>query len=142
MTNPNIITLGQLTINYLKDGSETGQTGMFELTVGPGAKVPPAHSHSLNEEIIYVLEGKLRYTVDGETKDLNVGESMTTPKGSVHAFSNPFDVMAKALVVLSPDVGAQYFRDVASLIGAGGPPNIKAIEEVMNRYGLKLPSHK
>jgi glyoxylate utilization-related uncharacterized protein len=96
----------------------------------------------LNEEIIYVLEGKLRYTVDGETKDLNVGESMTTPKGSVHAFSNPFDVMAKALVVLSPDVGAQYFRDVASLIGAGGPPNIKAIEEVMNRYGLKLPSHK
>ncbi len=53
-----VIKIGQLEIRYLIDGTLTGAgMGMFELTVGPGARVPPAHSHRGNEEIVYVLEG-------------------------------------------------------------------------------------
>ena len=81
---------------------------MFELTVAPGARVPPAHSHSNNEEIVYVLEGTLRYSVDGEMRDLKPGERMYSPRNSVHAFSNPHDRPARALIVLTPDIGAQY----------------------------------
>jgi uncharacterized cupin superfamily protein len=33
--------------------------GIFELTVPPASNVPPPHSHSNNEEIVYVLEGTL-----------------------------------------------------------------------------------
>jgi quercetin dioxygenase-like cupin family protein len=139
MNDLNLIKVGDLTINYLKDGSATNQTGAFELIVPPGAKVPPAHSHSLNEEFIYILEGKLRYQVNNISKDLVVGETMSTPKGAVHGFSNPFDVPAKALVVLSPDVGAQYFRDIANVLGTGGPPDMQAIVSVMSKYGLRLP---
>jgi len=47
-------------------------------------------------------------------------------------------VAAKALVVLTPDIGAQYFRDVAGILGAPGGPNPAAMVEVMNRYGLVL----
>jgi len=61
---------------------------------------------------------------------------MTTPKGVVHAFSNPFAATAKALIVQSPDIGAQYFRDVAAVAGAGGPPDKAALVSVMARYGL------
>ena len=42
-------------------------------------------------------------------------------------------------MVLSPDIGAQYFRDVAAVLGAGGPPNKVKLVEVMERYGLQLP---
>ncbi|MDR7099291.1 hypothetical protein J2X04_001638 [Lysobacter niabensis] len=38
---------------------------------------------------------------------------MHTPKGTVHTFSNPFDTAAKALIVQSPDIGEQYFKDIA-----------------------------
>lgn len=114
---------GQLTIRYLRDGSREKQTGAFELTVPPGSNVPPPHSHSNNEELVYVLEGKLRYSVDGETRDLAPGDSMFTARGSVHGFANPFDVSARALIVLSPDIGAGYFRDVAAVVNAGGPPD-------------------
>jgi uncharacterized cupin superfamily protein len=110
--------------------------GMFELTVPPGSNVPPPHSHSNNEEIVYVLEGSLRYTVDADTRDLIPGQSMRTPKGTVHAFSNPFGSVARALIIQFPDIGAQYFEDVAAAVNAGGPPDKGALVTIMRRYGL------
>jgi hypothetical protein len=40
---------------------------------------------------------------------------------------------------LTPDIGAQYFRDVAAVLGSGGPPDKAKLVEVMTRYGLQLP---
>ena len=137
-----VIRVGQLSINYIADGSASGSLGMFELTVPPASNVPPPHSHSNNEECVYVLEGTLRYTVGAETRDLMVGESMSTPKGVVHAFSNPFSEVAKALIVNSPDIGAQYFKDVAAVVNAGGPPDKTALLAVMSKYGLVPASLK
>jgi quercetin dioxygenase-like cupin family protein len=109
---------------------------MFELTVPPGSNVPPPHSHTNNEEIVYVLEGRLRYSVGSDIRDLGPGETMRTPKGSVHGFSNPFEGVARALITMAPDVGPKYFEDVASVINAGGPPDKGALVAVMSRYGL------
>jgi quercetin dioxygenase-like cupin family protein len=134
--NDTEIHVGQLIIRYLIDGSSTGSAGIFELTVPPGSNVPPPHSHTNNEEIIYVLQGVVRYTVGDETRDLGPGETMHTPKGVVHAFANPFEGQSRALVVNSPDIGAQFFRDVAAVLSAGGPPDKAALAQVMGRYGL------
>ena len=130
------INIGQLSIQYLIDGTATGGMGVFELTVAPGAQVPPPHSHTRNEECVYVLEGMLRYSVDGVVRDLVPGEWMFTPRGSVHHFSNPRNGTARALIVLTPDVGAQYFRDVGTIVSAGGPPDRSKLIDVMSRYGL------
>ena len=132
----NETTVGQLGIRYLIDGAATGSMGVFELTVPPGSNVPPPHSHSNNEEIVYVLEGTLRYSVGPESRDLTPGQTMHTPKGVVHGFSNPFDVPARALIVLSPDIGLQYFKDLAAVVNKGGPPDKAALVAVMDRYGL------
>ncbi len=142
---PEVITIGQLEVRYLMDGAVNGAaSGMFELTVPPGARVPPPHSHSKNEEIIYCLEGTLRCSVDGEVRDLKPGERSYTPRGVVHGFSNPHDRATRALVILTPDIGAQYFRDVAELVGVAGGPNPAKMAEVMTRYGLVLspPKHE
>jgi uncharacterized cupin superfamily protein len=132
----NTINVGQLLINYLVDGTATGGMGVFELTVPPGSNVPPPHSHSNNDECVYALEGVIRYSVDGTVRDLQPGEWMFTPRGSVHHFSNPHGAAAKALIVLTPDIGARYFRDVAAVVNAGGPPDRAALLGVMERYGL------
>lgn len=133
------INVGQLGIRYLVDGSQSASMGMFELTVPPASNVPPPHSHSNNEEIVYVLEGMLRYTVGSDTRDLTPGQSMQTPRDTVHGFSNPFAGVARVLIILSPDIGAQYFKDVAAVVNAGGPPDKAALVAVMSRYGL-VPS--
>ena len=134
------INVGQLRIRYLIDGAQSASLGMFELTVPAGSNVPPPHSHTENEEIVFVLEGTLRYTVGAETRDLTPGETMRTPKGSVHGFSNPFAGAARALITLAPDIGPRYFQDVAAVVNAGGPPDKAALVAVMGKYGLALPA--
>jgi quercetin dioxygenase-like cupin family protein len=130
------IRLGQLEIRYLQHAGGGHELGCFEMTVPPGSNVPPPHSHSGNEELVYVLQGVLRYTVDGATRDLGPGESMGTPRGSVHGFSNPHAAVARALVVNTPDIGVGYFREVAAILGAGGPPDRAKVVATMQRYGL------
>lgn len=131
------ITLGQIRIHYLRDGSSERQMGAFEMVIPPDSNVPPPHSHDHNEEYLYVLEGKLRYSVNGELRDLGAGESAFTPKGAVHGFSNPFPAPSRSLVVMTPDIGAQYFRDIADVLRPGGPPDRSRLMEVMARYGLR-----
>ena len=133
---PEVIRLGQIEIRYLQEADGEGRIGCFEMCVPPGSNVPPPHSHPGNEELVYVLEGTLRYTVGDETRDLAPGETMHTPRGTAHAFANPFAAPARALIILSPDIGAQYFRDVAAVVGGGGPPDKQALLQVMGRYGL------
>jgi uncharacterized cupin superfamily protein len=121
-SRPDVIRIGQLEIHYLQDAGNGCEMGSFVLVVPPGSNVPPPHSHPGNEELIYVLEGTLRYTVDGVTRDLRAGGSMGTPRGSVHGFSNPHDVVARALVINTPDIGAGYFREIAAVARAGLTP--------------------
>ena len=135
---PDVIRVGQLEIRYLQEATDDCEMGCFELRVPPGSNVPPPHSHSGNEELVYVLEGTLRYTVGGETRDLRPGDSMATPRGVVHGFGNPFAVTARALVINTPDIGAQYFRDVSAIVNAGGPPDRAKLVAAMQSYGLVL----
>jgi quercetin dioxygenase-like cupin family protein len=132
-----VIRIGQMEIRYLVEARDGCQMGCFELRVPPGSNVPPPHSHSANEELLYVLEGTLRHTVGGETRDLQAGESRVTPRGVAHGFSNPHAVTARALVILTPDtIGSQYFRDVSAVVNAGGPPDRMKLMAVMQTYGL------
>ena len=132
-----VIHVGKLQIRYLQEATQTRRMGCFELTVPPGSNVPPPHSHTANEELIVVLAGTLRYTVGDETRDLQTGDCMSTPPGVVHGFSNPHALVAKALVINSPDIGAQYFRDVAAIVNAGAPDKSKLLS-TMQHYGLEI----
>jgi quercetin dioxygenase-like cupin family protein len=45
--------------------------------------IVPEHAHH-NEQITYILEGKLRFTIDGETIDVGAGEVLTIPSHVPH----------------------------------------------------------
>jgi hypothetical protein len=66
-----------------------------------------------------------------------------SPRGVTHGFSNPHDRAARVLVVLTADIGAQYFRDVAEVVGLPGGPNPAKMADVMSRYGpaVAAPKH-
>ncbi|MGB8437252.1 MAG: hypothetical protein WCE38_23655 [Burkholderiales bacterium] len=63
--------------------------------------------------------------------------------GFVHHFSNSGSETARSLVMMTPDVGVRFFREVGALAGAGGPPDRAKLMEVMTRYGLvpAAPKH-
>jgi len=42
------------------------------------------------------------------------------------------------LIINTPDIGAGYFREMASIINADGPPDRARLVATMQRYGLVL----
>jgi quercetin dioxygenase-like cupin family protein len=133
---PELIRVGSLEIRYLQAAGNGCEMGVFEMRIPPACHVPPPHSHPANEELVYVLEGTLRYTVGSETRDLKPGQFMATPRGCVHAFNNPHAVDARALVINTPDIGPGYFREVAAIVNAGGPPDRAKLMTTMQSFGL------
>jgi quercetin dioxygenase-like cupin family protein len=132
-----IIEMGPLRLKFLQSKDDTaGSIDMFEMTVQPNARMPVPHYHDRWDETIYGLTGTTTWRVDGNDVDLRPGDTVFIKRGIVHGFSNRTAEAATALCTLSPGVlGPQYFKDMASLLGAGAPDPAK-MKETMLRYGL------
>ena len=132
------IQLGGIGVEFLVEAEDSGgSVTVFECTIPAGARVPAPHSHDAFEETVYGLTGTCAWMVDGELHEVGPGEALCIRRGQVHGFDNRSDDDVKFLAVASPGVfGPAYFRDVAAVVGAGGPPDIDAIMAVMRRHGL------
>jgi len=42
----------------------------------------------------------------------------------------------RALVIMTPDIGPQYFHAVGAVVNAGGPPYRVRLAQLMAQYGL------
>ena len=133
-----IIRAGQIEIGFLLEGKDTnGQLAMFEFAVPAGAKVPMPHYHERYDETIYGLEGTMMFIVNGQPTDIAPGQSLFIPRGAVHGFNNLKQTTAKALAVVTPAlIGPEFFRELAAIVNAGGPPDLEKIKTVMTRHGL------
>ena len=135
---PETIQLGQIEVRFLLESQATnGQLAAFEFTVPAGAKVPMPHSHERYDETIYGLEGVMTFTVNGRPNDIGPGQTCFIPRGAVHGFNNLKSANAKALAVVTPGlIGPDFFKEVAAIIHAGGPPDLEKIKAVMTKHGL------
>ncbi len=134
------ITVGELGVRFLVEAADSnGSASVFECRVPANSRMPAPHSHDGFEETIYGLEGTTSWTIAGETVDVAPAEAVCVRRGQIHGFENRGDVDATFLAIATPGVfGPAYFREIAEVLaaGAGGPPNVAAIGEVMRRHGL------
>jgi quercetin dioxygenase-like cupin family protein len=134
------IAVGQLGVRFLVEGSDSnGSVSVFECYVPANSKMPAPHSHDAFEETIYGLRGATTWTIDGEATEVGVGEAVCVPRGAIHGFENRGGEDATFLAIASPGVfGPDYFREVGEVLAAsaGGPPDLAALAEVMQRHGL------
>lgn len=133
-----IIHVGQIEIKFLHEAAGTnGSVAIFEFSVPAGARVPAPHSHMHFDETIYGLEGVITFTVDGTVVPIGPGESCFIRRGVVHGFNNLQSVDAKALAVVTPAlIGPDFFKEMAAIVNAGGPPDMAKMKETMLRHGL------
>ena len=132
------IKAGQIIIDFLLEAADTnGSAAMFEFTVPAGAKVPILHYHEHFDETIYGLSGILTFTVDGRSIDIAPGETCFIPRGSIHGFNNMNHEDAKGLSIITPALlGPIFFKEVAEIVNAGGPPDLEKLVSVMTKHGL------
>jgi quercetin dioxygenase-like cupin family protein len=88
--------------------SNPPSTGAKQLTVldanlAPG-QAHSFHKHPSQEEVMYVIAGKVEQWIDREMRLLGAGDAAFIPAGVVHATFNS-ESEARLLVIFSPCVG-------------------------------------
>ena len=71
------------------------------LTLGPGDAYN-FHYHPRQDEVVYVIEGKMECWVGQNYSILGPGDLMFAPAGTVHATFNPSQQPLRLLNILSP----------------------------------------
>src|SRR3990170_3746180 len=96
--------------------SNPPKTGAKDLTVinvslAPG-KGHDFHKHPDQEEVIYIVAGRVEQWVDRERRILGPGDSAFLPADTVHASFNVGDGDANIVAILGPCVGATGYEVV------------------------------
>ncbi|WP_042777061.1 cupin domain-containing protein [Sinorhizobium fredii] len=52
----------------------------------PYADSPPLHVHRREDEVFHILEGRMRFHIDGRERIAGAGETVIAPKGLAHTF--------------------------------------------------------
>jgi mannose-6-phosphate isomerase-like protein (cupin superfamily) len=132
------IHIGNLSVTFLKSRHETeGSLDLFELTVPPHVHLNVPHLHRDYDETIIGMNGIVTWTIEGEKIKVTPGKQLHIPRGIAHSYANLHDATARMMCILTPGlVGPEYFRELAAVLRADGPPDIAGISNVMMRYGV------
>jgi quercetin dioxygenase-like cupin family protein len=103
-------------IRLLVAGDRTeGRFALLEVVESRGAS-HPLHVHSREDEVVYVLEGGVRFYLDGDATERPAGESMLLPKDHEHTYAITSE-RARLLVMVIPAGLEEYFHDLAQSDG-------------------------
>jgi len=108
---PEWLDWGQL--HWLSNPPSTGARALtvIHVTLRPG-KGHDFHHHPDQEEVIYIVAGRVEQWVDREKRVLGPGDSAFLPAGTVHASFNVGDGDARIVAILGPCVGAKGYEVV------------------------------
>jgi quercetin dioxygenase-like cupin family protein len=100
----------------------TGGLTLFENVVAPGDG-PPLHVHASEDESWFVLEGTLRFELDGEPHRAPEQTFVFVPRGTAHRFQNVAETPARILVWFTPAGMESFFDRFAELPPAEAGPD-------------------
>ena len=94
------------TLRWLSNPPSTGagQLTVIDVTLAPG-KGHDFHKHPDQEEVLYVVAGRVEQWVDREMRILGPRDSAFLPADMVHASFNVGDTDARIVAILGPCVG-------------------------------------
>jgi mannose-6-phosphate isomerase-like protein (cupin superfamily) len=132
-----------VSIVFKARGEDTdGRWTLFEYTAPPHFAGPPPHWHKETDEAFFVLEGTVRFEVDGEPVDAQPGDYVRVPPGLVHRFSNVTDEPARFLGLALPSGLDTYLQELAELMAAHEswpPEDMRPVLALMAKYDTFPP---
>lgn len=108
-TPPEVLDWGML--RWMSSPPSTGAKNLtvLEVNITPG-QGHDFHKHPDQEEVIYVIAGKVEQWLDREKRILGPGDSVFIGADVVHASFNVGDNDAKLLAILGPCVGDEGYE--------------------------------
>lgn len=114
-----------------------GSLSIVEWGLPPGTMIPP-HTHTLEDECNYVLEGEMTCEVGGEVGVAPVGSYVVKPRGVSHALANAGTDYLRVLEIHSPGAFETYYDAYEEIVerGLAEEEHLKARAELGRRYGV------
>jgi quercetin dioxygenase-like cupin family protein len=123
-------------------GDETdGQATVMEMTI-PAGSGPPPHTHPGGESV-YVLEGRIRYHIDGDVIEGGPGSFFHVPEGTLENFEPTEQV--RLLVIYTPGGVEGFFAEAGEPAerrelppASDEPPDMERLMAISEKYGVKI----
>ena len=112
-------------LTFLVRREQSNGTLLAVETVAPPGEGPPLHTHTLEEETIYVVSGAFRFQVGDEVRDAPAGSFAFVPRGVAHTWQNIGDAAGKLLVTFVP-AGMEGFFERLSRMREFDPAEFRA----------------
>jgi mannose-6-phosphate isomerase-like protein (cupin superfamily) len=120
----------------ITSASTGGAYCAFEQVLAPGQGVP-LHVHSRDDEVYYILEGRLEMQCGQRAFTAEAGAMVVIPRGIPHAFHNPAKTPIRFLNLFIPGGFDEFVAELNQL-----PPEDAADEDKRNvirrKYGVEL----
>ena len=129
----------------LLSGEDTrGAYCLLDMRVAPGKGVPH-HTHTREDEALFVLSGELEVTVGDEVFTLRAGQTLLAPRNTPHQLRNSGNVANHYLIMFSPS-GFEGFLRATSVpapddaVAPTKPPAIAVqnVFELASDYGIQF----
>jgi quercetin dioxygenase-like cupin family protein len=122
---------GNVRLTFRRTTAESsGEVVEVEAIYRPASTARPRHFHPNQVERFTIVDGVLRFEVDGTTRDYKTGESVIVPAGAVHAAFNPLPTPTRVIWETRPALQTErLFETINGLlrnkrIGPNGRPDL------------------
>lgn len=127
-------------------GEQTGGAYAVTEAVSEPGFGPAAHIHDREHETVYVVDGELRFEIDGETLNAPAGTLVHIPRGVLHTFTNVAASPTRAVTTYTPAGFEQIFEALGEPIREETEwsgeirPDPAALRARAAEFGLRVPN--
>jgi quercetin dioxygenase-like cupin family protein len=132
---PPIYFLGLPTILRATGQTTNGAFGLVEQLMPPGF-ASPYHTHRLEDEAFYVLEGEMAFVCGGTWTIARPGTYVFGPRNIPHGFKVLGDVPARMLLLCAPGGFDQFVVEMSE--PAPAPPDMAKLMALAAKYKVDI----
>lgn len=103
------------------------------LPAGVLEPIAPPHVHRNDDEAWYVLDGSLRFSLDGRESEVPAGGAALAKAGVVHTYWNAGPAAARYLLIMTPKI-----RELISVLHDPARQQGRSMAEIFAAYDSEL----
>ncbi len=133
---PPLHFLGLPTLVRATAATTNGAFGLIEHLMMPPGFASPYHTHQVEDEAFYVLEGQMAFVCGGKWTVAGPGAYVFGPRQIAHGFKVIGDVPARMLLLCTPGGFEQFVIELSE--NAPAPPDMAKLMATAAKYKIEI----